>query len=144
MPTQATATDAAVATQNILDLPLASLPHMSTGQAQLFSIARAIIQAQAVAAKNSSLSLSGTPHTKPILLLDEATSSLDAETETTIRDIIDAEFTRKGHTVIAITHRLNGVARGMRAGQDMAVRLAKGRVERIGSVEEIMGAESAS
>jgi len=142
--THATTADTAAeaAPQNILDLPLASLPHMSTGQCQLFSIARALLQAQALATP-ASPSPSDPPHRKPILLLDEATSSLDAETESTIRDVIHHQFTLKGHTVIAITHRLSGVAQGMRAGRDVVVRLANGRVERIGAVQEILEGELA-
>ena len=74
----------------------------------------------------------------PILLLDEATSSLDLEAESTIRRIIREEFTGKGHTVIAITHRLSGMGESMRSGQDVVALLSKGKVERIGLVEDVL------
>jgi ABC-type thiamine transport system ATPase subunit len=72
----------------------------------------------------------------PILLLDEATSSLDPGTEAAMRSIIHQEFTEKGHTIIAITHRLSGVTENVRAGQDMFVLLSKGKIERIDRVED--------
>jgi ABC-type multidrug transport system fused ATPase/permease subunit len=75
----------------------------------------------------------------PILLLDEATSSLDPEAELAIRNIIRKEFTEKGHTVITITHRLSGITEGVRPGQDIVALLSKGRVERIGEIEDILG-----
>lgn len=74
----------------------------------------------------------------PILLLDEATSSLDPEAESAIRNIIHQEFTEKGHTVITITHRLSGITEGLRPGRDIVALLSKGRVERIGEVEEVL------
>lgn len=72
-----------------------------------------------------------TTTTKPILLLDEATSSLDPETDTIIQEVIQEEFTNKGHTVIVIAHRMSAVARGMREGRDVVVWMGEGKVERI-------------
>lgn len=74
----------------------------------------------------------------PIILLDEATSSLDLETETAIRRIIQEEFVEKGHTVIAITHRLNGVAESMRSGQDTVVLFSKGKIEKSGKLGDVL------
>jgi len=101
------------------------LPQLSTGQNQLFALTRALLQVQIINQHSQG--------SKPILLLDEATSSLDVETEAVMREVIREEFTEKGHTVIAITHR---VVEGM----DVIVWLGSGRVERVervGSVVEI-------
>ncbi|OHF02462.1 hypothetical protein CORC01_02157 [Colletotrichum orchidophilum] len=122
-----------------LDSPLSSLPQMSTGQAQLFALARALVQLQSI--NHSSNPAEYEPERRqimPILLLDEATSSLDAETESTIRNIIHQEFTEKGHTVIAITHRLGGVTEGMRPGRDAVVLLSKGKIEKLGEAEDVL------
>lgn len=75
----------------------------------------------------------------PILLLDEATSSLDPAAESAMRGIIREEFAGKGHTVVAITHRLGGVAESMRAGRDVVALLSQGRVDRIGDAEGVLG-----
>ncbi|WYZ44670.1 hypothetical protein EsH8_VII_001106 [Colletotrichum jinshuiense] len=126
-------------TQQILDTSISSLPHMSTGQSQIFALARAILQLQSL---NHPLSLSRTQSNgrkiMPIILLDEATSSLDLETETAIRSIIQEEFVEKGHTVIAITHRLNGVAESMRSGQDTVVLFSKGKIEKSGELGDVL------
>lgn len=74
----------------------------------------------------------------PVLLLDEATSSVDPETESVMHRIVQEEFVEKGHTVIAIAHRLGGVAQNMRPGKDVVVLLAKGNVEKVGGVEDIV------
>ena len=73
----------------------------------------------------------------PILLIDEATSSVDPETENAMRSIIKEEFTDKGHTVIAITHRLSGMTESMRLGQDIVALLSKGKIEKIGGVDDV-------
>ncbi|KAH6645218.1 P-loop containing nucleoside triphosphate hydrolase protein [Truncatella angustata] len=123
----------------ILNSSITSLPEMSTGQAQLFGLARAILQLEFI---NSVPRLSGKDpsdgHIMPILLLDEATSSLDPETESAIHKIIHQEFTEKGYTVITITHRLSGVTENMRHNQGMVALLSKGKVERTGVVEDIL------
>jgi ATP-binding cassette subfamily C (CFTR/MRP) protein 1 len=110
-------------TDNYLDTPVTVLPHMSTGQSQLFSLARAILQAQS-SARGSSV-ISRFPNTKPILLLDEATSSLDPVTESAMHDIIRQEFIEKQHTVIVVSHRLDGMAKDMRRGQDLYCMVVK-------------------
>lgn len=107
-----------------------SLPPMSTGQSQLLALCRAMLQAQ-VLHNQSAKAHSHSTHVKPILLLDEATSSLDQATESIMRRIIYEEFTAKGHTVIAITHRLSGMAEYMRPGQDVVVSLSQGRIDKV-------------
>jgi ATP-binding cassette, subfamily C (CFTR/MRP), member 1 len=124
----------------ILDSPLKSLPILSTGQQQLLSLARAVLRAQPPA--------HAVPYTdhipvvnkvKPILLLDEATSSLDEETEAMIYDIIKQEFTDKGHTVIAISHRLGALKEGWKTGRDVLVRMVDGRVTEMGDLSAVVG-----
>ncbi|KAL2880163.1 hypothetical protein SGCOL_004548 [Colletotrichum sp. CLE4] len=126
-------------TRNTLDSPLSSLPQMSTGQSQLFALARALVQLQSIN-HSSNPSANGTERqdVMPILLLDEATSSLDTKAESAVRDIIHQEFTEKGHTVIAITHRLGGMTEGMRPGRDAVVLLSKGKIEKIGQAEDVL------
>ncbi|KAI8157757.1 ABC transporter atnG [Colletotrichum sp. SAR 10_70] len=123
--------------KDILDTSMSSLPQMSTGQTQLFSLSRAILQKSIDAAEASVLS--GQLLGKKILLLDEATASLDPDTETAMSRIIHEEFTAKGHTVIAISHRLGGLAENMREGQDAVALLSNGRIDKIGSVHEVLG-----
>ncbi|KXH28361.1 hypothetical protein CSAL01_10659 [Colletotrichum salicis] len=126
-------------TRNTLDSSLSSLPQMSTGQSQLFALARALVQLQSINHPSKTpASASEGQHIMPILLLDEATSSLDTETESAIRDIIHQEFTEKGHTVMAITHRLGGLTEGMRPGRDAVVLLSKGKIEKLGQAENVL------
>lgn len=73
----------------------------------------------------------------PVLLLDEATSSVDPETEAAMHRIVQGDFVEKGHTVITIAHRLASVAENMRSGKDVAVLLAKGKIEKVGGVEDL-------
>jgi ATP-binding cassette, subfamily C (CFTR/MRP), member 1 len=124
----------------ILNSPMASLPRMSGGQSQLFALARATIKLQAINQSNiAPLAHPGQRRIMPIILLDEVTSSLDVETESTVRNIIQEEFTAKGHTVIAITHRLNGIVENIRPGQDLVALLSRGELEKIGEVEDVLG-----
>ncbi|KAK7436766.1 hypothetical protein Landi51_12380 [Colletotrichum acutatum] len=125
--------------RNTLDSPLSSLPQMSTGQSQLFALARALVQLYSIIQTSESpANGTGGRHIMPVLLLDEATSSLDTETESAIRNIIYQEFTDKGHTVIAIAHRLGGVTEGMRPGRDAVLLLSKGKIEKIGEAEDVL------
>lgn len=104
----------------------------------MFALARAIIQLQVL--NHASSSAKSQPYRgdlKPILLLDEATSSLDPETEATMRRIIQGEFTEKGHTTIAITHRASGMVK--RKGENLVVLLSKGKIEKFGGVEDVLG-----
>ncbi|KAF4811049.1 ABC transporter atnG [Colletotrichum siamense] len=123
--------------KEILDTPMSSLPQMSTGQTQLFALSRAILQK---AMDGTEASVMGSRHPgKKILLLDEATASLDPETEAAMGRIIHEEFTAQGHTVIAISHRLGGLAENMREGRDAVALLSNGRIEKIGGMHEVLG-----
>jgi ABC-type multidrug transport system fused ATPase/permease subunit len=127
---------------HILDSPLSSLPQLSTGGQQLLSLARAVLRAQPPSFPNA---IPYTDHVptpaiiKPILLFDEATSSLDEETEAMIYDIIQQEFTDKGHTVIVISHRLGALKKGWESGRDVLVRMVDGRVTEIGDLSDVLG-----
>jgi ABC-type multidrug transport system fused ATPase/permease subunit len=59
----------------------------STGQQQLFCLARALL------------------HKSRLILLDEATSSVDKDTDSTIRSLMRKEF--KDSTVIEVVHRFD-------------------------------------
>ena len=87
-----------------IDTPLPELGMtLSGGQRQRVAIARAILQ------------------NPRVLILDEATSGLDAETEATLSDALDALFAKS--TRIIISHN----ARAVR-GADMVVTIDRGRV----------------
>lgn len=73
----------------------------------------------------------GSPLSKPILLLDEATSSLDPETEAVMQDVIQEEFTDKGHTVCAIAHKISVPVGGSGKSADAVVWMKDGQVEKI-------------
>ncbi|TDZ21488.1 ABC transporter atnG [Colletotrichum orbiculare MAFF 240422] len=120
--------------REVLNRSIADLPQMSTGQSQLFALARAILRLRQLSQTHVEAEI------KPIVLLDEATSSLDLENEATIRRIIHEEFTDKGHTVIAITHRLSGVSETLRSDKDIAVLLSDGRVEKFGPAGDVLNA----
>ncbi|EWY89932.1 hypothetical protein FOYG_07576 [Fusarium oxysporum NRRL 32931] len=116
---------------DILDEPLSSLSHMSTGQTQLFALTRAVLRVE----------YSSATRVKPILLLDEATSSVDGVTESVMRDVIKEIFTDNGHTVIEITHRLSGfedIARGGDSGEVKVVLLSQGGIQRKGRMEDML------
>ncbi|SCV28572.1 related to multidrug resistance protein [Fusarium fujikuroi] len=117
---------------DILDSPFSSLPHMSTGQTQLFALTRALLRAE-------HCSIAGT---KPILLLDEATSSVDGLTESTMRRVVKEAFTDNGHTVIEITHRLSGLKDiAQTAGHNpevSVVLLSQGGIQRQGRIEDML------
>ncbi|KAK2012789.1 P-loop containing nucleoside triphosphate hydrolase protein [Colletotrichum eremochloae] len=124
----------------ILDSSVSSLPQMSAGQCQLFALSRAILRLQSLQdTRDLSGSQSQGERIMPILLLDEATSSLDPNTEVTITNVIREEFVEKGHTVIAITHRLSGVTQSGQPGRDVVVMLSQGRIEKFGEMGEILG-----
>ncbi|KAF5563755.1 ABC transporter [Fusarium phyllophilum] len=116
----------------ILDDPLSSLPHMSTGQTQLFALTRAILRAE-----HSSVT-----GTKPILLLDEATSSVDGVTESVMRGVIKEFFTDNGHAVVEISHRLSGfediAATGEGSRQVKVVLLSHGEIQSEGRIEDML------
>lgn len=127
-------------TEHILDSTLKSLPQLSTGQQQLLSLARAVLRAQLPArAIPYADDMTAQVKIKPILLLDEATSSLDEETEAMIYEIIQQEFTDKGHTVIAISHRLGALKKDWKKGRDVLVRMVDGRVKEMGDLNDVVG-----
>lgn len=112
---------------SILDSPLNSLPSLSAGQAQLLSLARAILRSQS------------SPHdhfrdsSKQILLMDEATSSLDPKTERICHDLIDKWFTKRGFTVVMVTHRLGTALKGMGEECGRVVWLEAGKIKKVES-----------
>lgn len=67
-----------------------------------------------------------------ILLLDEATSALDTETERAIQQSI--ESLKGKYTIVMIAHRLSTVKNA-----DRIILLNKGRIEAVGSFEELTG-----
>lgn len=88
---------------------------LSGGERQRLALARALLR-------------------KPsLLILDEATSALDLENEARIRDAI--ESMHGDLTVIIIGHRLMTLEHA-----DQVIKLSNGRIEQIGSWEEINGA----
>lgn len=66
-----------------------------------------------------------------ILLMDEATSALDSETEKAIQENIEA--LQGQYTLVIIAHRLSTVKNA-----DQIILLRKGRIERIGTFEEMI------
>ena len=90
--------------------------HLSGGQAQRISIARALY------------------HRPPVLILDEATSSLDSESERLVKQNLDRML--EGRTAIIIAHRLSTIR-----DADVILVLEQGRLVEHGSHEELMARE---
>ena len=89
---------------------------LSGGEKQRISIARAMLK------------------DAQIILLDEATASLDPENEVEVQKAIDALI--KGHTVIAIAHRLKTIK-----GADQIIVLDNGQIKEKGTHETLMQAD---
>jgi ABC-type multidrug transport system fused ATPase/permease subunit len=90
--------------------------HLSGGQAQRISIARALY------------------HRPPVLILDEATSALDSESERVVKQNLDRML--DGRTAVIIAHRLSTIR-----DADVILVLEQGRLVEHGSHEELMMAE---
>lgn len=103
----------------ILDQKVSLFQELSVGQCQLFAICRALVKATVLRSSG----------VKPVVVLDEVTSSLDVATESTIYRIVDDEFTRKGHTVIIIAHRLGTLH--TKVGRDAVAFMADGRLQAV-------------
>lgn len=106
---------------SILYRKLSFFQELSVGQCQLFSLCRALAKA----------SFLRSAELKPVVILDEVTSSLDVETESTVYEIIDREFTQKGHTVIIVAHKLAGLEKYMQVGRDAVAVIAEGRLREV-------------
>jgi putative ABC transport system ATP-binding protein len=93
--------------------------HLSGGEAQRVSLARALANEPAV------------------LLLDEPTSSLDAEAKDEIEKLILGVVRRNELTCVMVSHDLAQAARVA----DQIMVMNKGRVTKIGAVSEVINAE---
>jgi ATP-binding cassette, subfamily C (CFTR/MRP), member 1 len=91
--------------------------HLSHGQQQLFSLARAVTR------KSS------------ILVLDEATSNVDHETERKMLDIVKEVFWHA--TIIAVAHRLNTIV-----DYDRVIVIEQGRITESGNPTLLLQRES--
>jgi ABC-type multidrug transport system fused ATPase/permease subunit len=90
---------------------------LSGGQRQRLDIARALVRRA------------------PILILDEPSSALDAEAEAAFRDALRTLRAETELTIIVIAHRLSTVA-----DAEQIVVLRNGRVEAVGTHEELLAA----
>ena len=87
--------------------------HLSGGQIQRISIARALLK------------------DAPILLLDEATSALDAQAENDVQKALDR--LAEGRTTLVVAHRLSTIKNA-----DYIVVIDSGKVAELGTHEELM------
>jgi putative ABC transport system ATP-binding protein len=93
--------------------------HLSGGEAQRVSLARALA-------------------TKPaVLLLDEPTSALDAQAKDEVERLILAVVRRNDLTCVMVSHDLAQAARVA----DQVMAMSKGRVTKIGTASEVINAE---
>ncbi|EED19895.1 multidrug resistance protein, putative [Talaromyces stipitatus ATCC 10500] len=97
------------------------LNQLSIGQCQLFAICRAVLKAKLLLQYG----------VKPVIILDEVTSSLDIETESTVYRIVDSEFTKHGHTVIVVAHRVGALEEYFETGRDAVALIVDGRLQGI-------------
>jgi putative ABC transport system ATP-binding protein len=95
------------------------ITHLSGGEAQRVSVARALATNPAV------------------LLLDEPTSALDAETKGEVEKLILVVARQNGLTIVMVSHDLGQAARIA----DRVMVMSKGRLEKIGTPSEVINAE---
>lgn len=107
--------------QSILHRKLALFRELSIGQCQLFALCRALVKARFL--RSAGL--------KPVIILDEVTSSLDVESESTVYEIVDRQFTQRGHTVIIVAHRLGALEKYMEVGRDAVALIADGKLQEV-------------
>jgi putative ABC transport system ATP-binding protein len=93
--------------------------HLSGGEAQRVSLARALATRPAV------------------LLLDEPTSALDAQAKDEVERLILAVVRRNHLTCVMVSHDLAQAARVA----DQVMAMSKGRVTKIGTASEVINAE---
>ena len=113
---------AVVAAKGGLDAPFSGT-ELSAGQKQLFSLARAVLRQRV---KQRETGFEG-----GLLLLDEITASVDVETETRVRAVLEGDFA--AYTVVMVTHR-----REMAVACDRVVVLEAGRIVEDGSPSELL------
>lgn len=102
----------------VLTLPLSFFPPLSVGQTQLLSLACSVLKASHEVNKGR----------KPIILLDEPAANLDEDYENLSSRVIEEEFTKKGHTVMMITHNPKDLKERVRSDKDMVVKISNGSV----------------
>ncbi|KAM3472494.1 hypothetical protein MY5147_005251 [Beauveria neobassiana] len=112
---------------DILDQKLSSLAPLSAGQQQLFALARAVAQKHRARPYSDSEELVPCRRSKPIVLLDELTAFMDSATETKVYNVVEREFVEEGHTVVIVSHRLDGLLGRLRQGRDAVAVLKDGR-----------------
>jgi ATP-binding cassette, subfamily C (CFTR/MRP), member 1 len=123
--------------EDVLGTVLSSLQTFSAGQIQLLAVVRAIIKRRTMHTMYTD-DEEQTSNPKPILLMDEATSTFDQATEAFINDVIDEEFVANGHTVVAVTHRLDILSRKLSPNRDLIAWMKDGTIEKLGSAEEVI------
>ncbi|KAG9672583.1 P-loop containing nucleoside triphosphate hydrolase protein, partial [Aureobasidium melanogenum] len=101
---------------HVLALPLSCFSPLSAGQTQLLSLVRSILGARYQARQGR----------KPIILLDEPTANLDDEYESLSSQVIEQEFTDKGHTVLMITHSSKVLRELVKPAKDVVIRINNG------------------
>jgi ATP-binding cassette subfamily C (CFTR/MRP) protein 1 len=109
-----------------LDATMSSL-RLSSGQAQLFALARAMLMVERRQEQFGD--------SKTVLLLDEVTANVDTDTEGKMMEVLNGELFR-GMTVFAVAHRLQTVVE-----MDRVVVLEKGCIIECGVPAELMETE---
>jgi ATP-binding cassette subfamily C (CFTR/MRP) protein 1 len=107
----------------LLSARLSSLPVLTPGQLQLFSMARAILQLDPRGSTSSA-------HIgrRPIILLDEPTASLDALSEHTLYRLLDTHFVSSGSTVLIISHKVEAARKFNMGSNHLVVKLELGEM----------------